>query len=118
MNLGETTQRYPKSSRLITPTQYRRVFTDAQRVFVHPFSVVLRSNDGDGPRLGLAISRKCARQAVARNRIKRLIRESFRQNQARLGSFDLVFMCRPGAAELRNAQLRGALEKLWLRLSK
>ena len=73
-------------------------------------------NDGDHPRLGLAISRKAARSAVARNRIKRHIRETFRHTQEELGGFDIVAIARPGIASLSDPELNDALHKLWKRL--
>ena len=73
-------------------------------------------NDRDHPRLGLAISRKAARSAVARNRIKRHIRETFRHTQAELGGYDIVVIARPGIAGLSGPDLHDALHKLWKRL--
>ena len=68
------------------------------------------------PRLGLAISRKVARTAVARNRIKRVIRESFRHWQDRLGSLDIVVLGRAGVAAQTGKALDEALEKTWKQL--
>ena len=76
------------------------------------------SNDLGNPRLGLVISRKVARTAVARNRIKRLVRESFRHEQQRLGSLDVVVIGRPGIARQTNRVIAGSLEKLWKKLIK
>ena len=42
------------------------------------------------PRLGILISRKHARAAVERNRIKRCIREAFRLEQEGLGPVDIL----------------------------
>lgn len=50
------------------------------------------------PRLGIAISRKCTRSAVIRNRIKRTIKESFRIRKQALGGNDIVFLAQPGLA--------------------
>ena len=74
------------------------------------------SSDLDHPRLGLAISRKAARSAVARNRIKRHIRETFRRTQAELGGLDIVVTARPGVATQCGPALNAALHKLWKRL--
>jgi ribonuclease P protein component len=65
-------------------------------------------DDGDGePRLGLSVPKKAVGSAVARNRIKRRLRELWR---ARLDSLpparDYVLLVRPGLAEA--AEDRGA----------
>jgi ribonuclease P protein component len=66
--------------------------------------------------LGLAISRKAARRAVDRNRLKRQVRESFRHRQQELDGFDLVVMARGGVLSVSNAELRESLERHWTRL--
>jgi ribonuclease P protein component len=76
------------------------------------------ANEYTGPRLGIVISRKAARTAVARNRVKRQIRESFRQSQAALGSIDIVVIGRPGIAQQGNRELTRSLETLWKKLIK
>jgi len=76
------------------------------------------SNDRDNPRLGLVISRKAARTAVARNRIKRLVRESFRNTQQPLGGLDIVVIGRPGIALQANRVITESLDKLWEKLIK
>ena len=73
-------------------------------------------NDCGYPRLGLAISRKAARSAVARNRIKRHVRETFRHRQAELDGLDIVVIARPGIAMQGAPELNNALHKLWKRL--
>ena len=79
-------------------------------------TVLATPNQLQHPRLGLAISRKVARTAVARNRIKRVIRESFRHWQTRLDSLDIVVLGRAGVATQPNKALDAALEKLWTQL--
>ncbi|MDE2090198.1 MAG: ribonuclease P protein component, partial [Gammaproteobacteria bacterium] len=53
---------------------------------------------------------------VARNRIKRLIRESFRLNQHRLGDWDIVVLGRASVDAKSNKELRSILEKHWSKL--
>ena len=79
-------------------------------------TVLATSNSRNMPRLGLVISRKAAGSAVVRNRIKRQVRESFRQWQTRLGNLDIVVIGRAGIARQPNSDLAQALEKIWKRL--
>lgn len=41
-------------------------------------------------RLGIVVAKRNVRLAVARNKLKRLVRESFRQQQQRLNGLDIV----------------------------
>ena len=81
------------------------------------FTVLARPNALGYPRLGLAISRKVAKSAVVRNRLKRVARESFRHQQAWLGGLDCVVMGRTGLIEPDNAVLFASLQRHWRRLA-
>jgi ribonuclease P protein component len=61
----------------------------------------------------MAISRRHARTAVERNRIKRLVRETFRQRRAVLPPVDVVVMLRSATAGTPTVDLRMRLERLW-----
>jgi len=104
--------------RLTHKAEFDAVFARAFRSRDACFTVLARRNELEHPRLGLAISRKIARSSVARNRLKRLIRESFRHAQGRLSGIDLVVMGRPGIAGLANGELFNSLEQHWNRLVK
>lgn len=82
------------------------------------FTVLSRPNDTSTARLGLAISKKHCKRATARNHLKRIIRESFRQHQAQLTGLDIVVMNRPEATAASNRQLFDSLDRHWQRLSK
>ena len=67
-------------------------------------------------RLGLAVSRKVSKRAVDRNRIKRVVRESFRTQRDRLPAQDVLVIARSSAAATDNAALRADLELAWQKL--
>ena len=66
--------------------------------------------------LGLAISKKNAKRAVERNRIKRLVRESFRTHMNDLKGLDVVVMNRRQTAQMDNATLARSLDSHWQKL--
>ncbi len=68
------------------------------------------------PDSGLAISKRVSKRAVERNRIKRLLRESFRRVQHRLPPIDVMVMAREQAAGRPGSELLGEIDALWKRL--
>jgi len=80
------------------------------------FSVRYRPNGLDHPRLGLAISKRVSKRAVDRNRLKRLVRESFRRVRQELPAMDLMVMARDLATGLPGPELLAELDGLWKRL--
>ena len=71
---------FPKTSRLLTNSQFRAVLSRRLSVRDEILILYARENDLNYPRLGISIGKSCP-TAVARNRLKRLLREAFRQNK-------------------------------------
>ena len=74
-------------------------------------------NGREVARLGLAVPKRHIRRAVARNRIKRIVRESFRHHQALLCGLDIVVLARSGASGRTNRELHARLEQTWRKLA-
>jgi ribonuclease P protein component len=81
------------------------------------FSVSVLAHQESHARLGLAIATRTFGTAVARNRIKRLARESFRLNQHDLPPVDVTVSARDAARVAALADLRISLEKHWKNIS-
>ncbi len=94
---------------------YGRVFAKAKRSKDGLFTVLYRKNGEQHGRLGLAVSKKNCRLACRRNRIKRIIRESFRHHQASLVGIDIVVLNQSATSQADNRLLRQSLEAHWRR---
>ena len=116
--LLELTGDFARSKRLLKPGEFKQVFDHSTRSSDANLTIFGRPNSLGNARLGLAISKKQLKLAVDRNRIKRLVRESFRQHQTKLGGLDLVVLARRGVHDLDNRQILHALERHWQRVIK
>jgi ribonuclease P protein component len=78
------------------------------------FTVLARSGTKSTARLGLTMSRRTAKRAVDRNKLKRLTREAFRHQQ--LPPWDFVVMSKTEAATADKQALRQSLDAHFKRL--
>lgn len=109
---------FPKSHRLLKPSDYSKVFDDvALKVPHRNFLILATPNDRGHARIGLIFSKKNLRLAVQRNRIKRQVRETFRLQQD-LPSLDIIVLGRQGLTQLDNTAVRSSLNDLWRRVKK
>lgn len=108
--------RFRRENRLLSAAAFTRVFRQPRRSRDALFIVLSKPNDLSIARLGLAISKKNCRQATGRNRIKRVVRESFRLHQDALAGRDFVVMNQPKAANASNQALFDSLSNHWRRL--
>jgi ribonuclease P protein component len=78
-----------------------------------------RSQDArlQGPRIGLAVAVRIAGGSVQRNRIRRVIRESFRLHQHELPAADLVVSARARSRDASGPELHAALAALWKKVA-
>lgn len=105
---------FKKAQRLLTKKDYNHVFEQAKKIVTSEFVILFRENHLGYARLGLALSKKLIAKAHDRNRIKRLLRESFRQEE--LPAVDVVFLARQGVAKQTNAIINARMGKTWKKL--
>src|SRR5436309_1615575 len=114
----------PADQRLRENQDFRRIYAKG-RSHVHPLAVlyVLRrpaenTEEWPGRRIGFVVSKKQGK-AVARNRIKRRLREAVRLRLAELrdGPFDLIFVGRGGLKEAAWPEVQSAVQELLRRAS-
>jgi ribonuclease P protein component len=114
---GRRDQRFRRDHRLRHKADFARVFNKNVRSADRYFTVLARSTRTARPRLGMAISMRAAGGAVTRNRLKRLVRESFRCNHELLPAVDIVIMARPEASKADRQRLRRSLRTHWQRIA-
>jgi ribonuclease P protein component len=99
--------------RLHQPAEFREAKRRGKKFADAFFSLSVLANHETYPRLGLSIATRTFGSAVARNRIKRLTRESFRLNQHSLPPVDVTVSAREAARQANMSDLRASLDKHW-----
>ena len=107
---------FGRDKRMLDQASFQRVFDEAcYRISHKNYLILVRPNSGSGARLGLVIGKKKVPTAVARNRIKRLVRESFRRHWTQLPPVDVIFLARSGL-NISASQLYTQLPQAWIKL--
>ena len=111
--------KFRPQNRLKTPKEFQSVFDQNKiRVGSPSLLILAKPTDLDQARLGLVIRKKFVRFAHDRNRIKRIVRESFRHLQNKIQGLDCVVLTRPGAGDLSSQELRALTDQMFAKVAK
>jgi ribonuclease P protein component len=103
--------------RLRRKLEFDAIYAAGRRIDDRFFGLRIKSNGLTFPRIGLAVAVKTAGNAVRRNRLRRLVRESFRLARHELPAVDVVVAAKFPATEAPAATLRASLATLWQRVA-
>ena len=107
----------PPARRMRRPGEFKRVYSTGRRFGNEFFTANTQRNDLTWARLGMSIAARNLRRAVDRNRVRRLIRESFRMHQQELPALDIIIGARASTIKADRADLRASLDKLWQKIA-
>ena len=107
----------PRTARLLKAGDFAALRGKSKRISVRHFLAEFSPNEQATCRLGQAVSRRVSKRAVDRNRIKRLVRDSYRQVRLQLPAIDILLIARTSAVQTPAATLREDLSILWAKLA-
>ncbi|HBW83206.1 MAG: ribonuclease P protein component [Gammaproteobacteria bacterium] len=108
------TQSYPKTSRLLNTSDYSAVFDqNTIKASSRYFLIIAKFGNNHSTRLGLIVAKKHIPTSVERNRLKRLIRDSFRTLTPLPRHLDMIVLVRKPAKNIQNRQAFQSLNTLW-----
>lgn len=103
-------QSFGKHVRISKRKDYLTVYQQGVRSHSEHFTIVACKNEIGVSRLGMTVSKKVG-SAVARNRIRRLVREFFRLNRSRLSTAqDIVIIAKRNITRLEYQDVCSELE--------
>jgi ribonuclease P protein component len=101
----------PRADRVRRRREYQRIQSRGERVHTPHFILMVLARDGATPRIGITVTRKVG-TAVARNRVKRVMREVFRRNRRLFPEgADVVVIAKKGAPTLGYAEALGEVDR-------
>jgi ribonuclease P protein component len=107
----------PRTARLLKAGDFAALKGKSKRIGVRHFLAEFSPNEEPTCRLGQAVSRRVSKRAVDRNRIKRLVRESYRHVRSELPCVDILLIARSSAVQTPASDLRDDLSILWKKLA-
>ena len=112
----------PRSAKLRKSSEFRVVYGSGRRYDGVLMTAFVMPNPRGQHRLGITASRKVSRSAVGRNRVKRLLRESFRLSGVTLGelgrNYDWVINAKRSLLEVKMAAALDDLQRIMGRVAK
>lgn len=109
---------FPKELKIRKSSEYEEIFGTSKRLRSQHFNILYVQNTLGYSRAGIVVGKKNVRSAVKRNRIKRLVREVFRNNKSLFDSLDVVFLAKKGSDTLNYINVKREIEEIIrLRLS-
>lgn len=106
--------RFTRDFRLLSPADFKSVFDGAQHKVSCRYILMLAiKQQTPQTRLGMVVAKKNVSKSVERNRIKRLIRESFRHARLQLPGLDIIVLIRKGLDNLPNFVISSKIDALW-----
>jgi ribonuclease P protein component len=99
--------RFRRTRRVRKRSEFEQAQREGRRVTTPHFVLLIARSEraSEGARLGITVTRRVG-NAVRRNRLKRLVREAFRDTEAWLPSgYDVVVICRRDDEKLDKEQV-------------
>lgn len=118
---------FGKQRKLLKRAEFNHVFQNGKRFSTPGFVLIYIKNTFGFARLGFVISKKNIPKAHDRNRIRRVVKESFRKNP-NIAGYDVVFLAKKDLhlmasdvnqrpkKNVNSIKFREAVEAIWCKL--
>lgn len=107
--------RFRKEERITRPQEFKKILKLGKRISSRNFVFYMKESENPLHRLGIIIKKEIG-PAILRNRIKRYIREFFRQNKSQIKNFyDIIIMVKKGCSINRYQETEEELKKILIK---
>ena len=113
---SESDNSFPAKFKIKTSRDFRNILANSTKTHSENFILYTRPNSLGFPRLGISVGKKTSASSVKRNRMKRVLREVFRQNKPFFSSNDIVFVVKNDVSQKKFSELYSEIKKLASRI--
>ena len=104
---------FSRKYRLVSKHDFQFVFAKPRKITRKHLLLLYRPTQEDYARLGIIIGKHHVKQAVDRNWLRRIVRESFRHHKETLKGLDIIVLMRSECTPLGKKALRDDIDNLW-----
>lgn len=104
---------YTSKQKILEKGRYSALLANAPRYNMRHLVLCAAENNLATSRLGLIVAKRKLSSAVARNRLRRVIRESFRKQQHNLPKMDIIVIAKTSIVDADFCQLGKTLDLSW-----
>ncbi|MCW5582873.1 MAG: ribonuclease P protein component [Gammaproteobacteria bacterium] len=98
---------------MVSKNDFQSVFAKSNKVTYRYLVALCKNNQKPHARLGIIVAKRHVNLAVNRNRLRRIIRESFRYHKEALKGLDIILLLRSECTDLDKKILRNDVDHLW-----
>lgn len=103
---------FPKELKIRKSSEYEKIFGKSKKLHTEHFNIMYMPNTLGYSRAGFVVAKKNVPGAVGRNRVKRVLREVFRQNKSLFDSLDVLFVAKKGSETLDYCLAKKEIEEI------
>ena len=107
---------FSRQFRLKTKAEFKNIFDQPNKISQKYVTILFKPNQKNYSRIGIIVAKRIAHHAHDRNRIKRIIKDSFRCHKVKLLGKDIIIIAKQPSKIIDKKTLRQGIDHLWEKL--
>ena len=110
------TNKFQSKLKIKKSAEFANIYSKNKYFYNSGLIMLTKNNNLENPRLGISIPKKNLKLSVQRNKIKRIIKESFRLNYKKIDKLDIVLIGGKNINKFNIKNTQKSLLELWKKI--